>query len=295
VLGGVVTNERPRAGVREVRFGTAELAGDPRRRGGWLLTVGGFAQSYVDVDDPVHLEFPYLRHMAVALHCVAGPGAPLAAVHIGGGACTLPRYLAATRPGSAQVVVDADGELMDLMRAEFGVDDVPGLTVRVGDGREYLDARPPASADLVVVDAYERSSCAGGMVTVEATRRVAGLLRQGGVHVVNVIDGPGLAFARRVAATMTAVHEAVVLITRPELLTDTANANIVLVGASTLPAEAITRLAGVTAPSAVCLTGDALATFRGTAEPLSDHAPVDGPVALPRSPEAHPVRASRGV
>jgi hypothetical protein len=286
VLGGVVTNERPRAGVREVRFGTAELARDPRRRGGWLLTVGGFAQSYVDVDDPVHLEFPYLRHMAVALHCVTGPGSPLAAVHIGGAACTLPRYLAATRPGSAQVVVDADAELMDLMRVEFGVDDVPGLTVRVGDGREYLDAHPPASADLVVVDAYERSSCVGGVVTVEAARRVAGLLRHGGVHVVNVIDGPGLAFARRVVATMTAVHEAVVLITRPELLTDTTSGNVVIVGATALPTAAITRLAGVTSPAAVCLAGDYLATFRGTAEPLSDHAPVDGPA---------PVRASRGV
>lgn len=257
----------------------AELARDPQRRTGWVLSVGGLAQSYVDVEDPTYLEFPYLRQVAVALHCVTGPGVPLTAVHIGGGGCTMPRYLAATRPGSAQVVVDADGALMDLVRAEFGVDEVPGLAVLVGDGREYLDARTE-SADLVLVDAYERSSCVGGVVTVEATRRVAGLLRPGGVEVVNVIDVPGLPFARRVVATMTSVYDTVVLLALPDLLTGDSNANIVLLGARTLPIDAIARLAAITMPTATCLHGDSLAAFQSTAEPLTDDEPVNGPRSL---------------
>ncbi len=265
----------------------AELARDPRRRSGWLLSVAGLAQSYVDVEDPTYLEFPYLRQVAVALHCVTGPGVPLTAVHIGGGGCTLPRYLAATRPGSTQVAVDADGALMDLVRAEF--DEVPGLTVRVGDGREYLDTRAPASADLVVVDAYEQGSCVGGVVTVEATRRVAGLLHPDGVAVVNVIDAPGLSFARRVVATMTSVYDTVVLLALPDLLTTDANANAVLVGARTLPTAAIARLAGITAPTATCLYGDSLADFQATAEPLTDDEPVNGP----RSPRRRVVASAR--
>jgi len=258
----------------------AELARDPRRRSGWLLSVGGLAQSYVDVEDPTYLEFTYQRHIAVALHCVTGPRVPLTAVHIGGGACTFPRYLAATRPGSAQVVVDADGELMDLVRAEFVVDEIPGLAVRVGDGREYVEARAAASADLVVMDAYERSSCVGGMVTVEATRRIAGLLRPRGVAVVNVIDVPGMPFARRVVATMTSVYDTVVLLAEPDALTGNSNANLVLVGARTLPTEAIARLAGITMPTATCLYGDSLAEFQATAAPLTDDEPVDGPRSL---------------
>jgi len=246
-----------------------------------VLSVGGLAQSYVDIEDPTYLDFPYLRHVAVALHCATGPGVALTAVHIGGGGCTMPRYLAATRPGSAQVVVDADGPLMELVRAEFGVDEVSGLEVLVGDGREYLDART-ASADLVMMDAYERSSCVGGVVTVEATRRVAGLLRPGGVEVVNVIDVPGLPFARRVVATMTSVYDTVVLLAQPELLTGDWNANIVLLGARSLPIEAIARLAAITVPNATCLHGDSLAAFRSTAQPLSDDEPVDGPRSLNR-------------
>jgi hypothetical protein len=193
----------------------------------------------------------------------------------------MPRYLAATRPGSAQVAVDADGALMDLVRAEFGIDEVPGLEVRVGDGREYLDART-APADLVMIDAYERSSCVGGVVTVEATRRVAGLLSPGGVQVVNVIDVPGLPFGRRVVATMTSVYDTVVLLAQPDLVTGDANANIVLVGARTLPVEAIARLAAITVPTATCLHGDVLAAFQSTAEPLTDEEPVNGPRSLCR-------------
>jgi hypothetical protein len=241
-----------------------------------LLRVGGLAQSYVDVEDPTYLEFPYLRQMAVVLHCVTGAGVPLTAVHIGGGACTLPRYLVATRPGSAQVAVDADDALMRLVAAEFGVD-VPGLEVLVGDGREYLDARAAASADLVVVDAYERGSCVGGVVTAGATRRVAELLRPGGIEIVNVIDVPGLPFARRVAATMTSVHDTVVLLALPDLLTSDATVNVVLVGARTLPVAAITRLAAITAPAAICLHGDDLTAFHATAAPLTDDEPVNGP------------------
>lgn len=276
----MATNESPHAGVREVRFGTAELSRDPRPRGGWLLRVDGLAQSYVDVDDPTHLEFPYLRHIAVALHCVAGAGTPLTAVHIGGAGCTLPRYLAATRPGSAQVVVDADGELMELVRGELALADVPGLSVRVGDGRAYLGSRPAGSADLVAVDAYAGASCVGGVVTVEATRRVAELLRPGGVEVVNVIDAPDARFARRVVATMAAVHESVLVLTLPAMLTGAVNANLVVVGARTLPTAAISRLAGLTLPTAACLTGASVAAFHAPARPLTDADPADGPASV---------------
>jgi spermidine synthase len=278
----VDTNERPRAGLHRVRFGMAGLMRDPRRPSGWLLGVNDIAQSYVDVEDPTHLEFPYLRQMAVALHCVTGPRVPVTAVHIGGGGCTMPRYLAATRPGSTQVVVEADGELMDLVRVEFGIDEVPGLEVRIGDGREYLESRT-APADVVMLDAYDGGSCVGGMVTVEAARLVAGLLRPGGVAMLNVIDSPGLSFARRVVATMTSVYDEVLVLVRPEQLTDDSSINLIVVAGSTLPTEAITELAAITAPNAACLHGAPLVDFQGTATPLTDDEPVDGPRSLHRA------------
>ena len=53
----------PVPGEYPVRFGTAELLADADRPGGWLVSVEGVAQSYVDLEDPLHLEFDYVRRM----------------------------------------------------------------------------------------------------------------------------------------------------------------------------------------------------------------------------------------
>src|SRR5438094_1038191 len=106
--------KRPVPGEYPVRFGTAELLADADWPGGWLLSVGGVAQSYVDLEDPTHLEFDYVRRIGDVIDCLE-PG-PLVALHLGGAGCTLPRYVAATRPGSRQLVFDADGELIELVR-----------------------------------------------------------------------------------------------------------------------------------------------------------------------------------
>ena len=53
-----------RAVVRaEVDHGRAELVGDPDRPQAWTLLVDGTAQSHVDLADPVHLEFEYVRRI----------------------------------------------------------------------------------------------------------------------------------------------------------------------------------------------------------------------------------------
>ncbi|MET0136632.1 MAG: spermidine synthase-like protein, partial [Kibdelosporangium sp.] len=119
----------PGPGRHEVRFGTAELLRDLDRPGAWYLSVDGVAQSYVDLDDPTHLEFDYVRRIGDIIDCM--PGGPLQALHIGGGACTLPRYVAATRPGSRQLVLDADGPLIELVRENLDLRSVPQLRVRI--------------------------------------------------------------------------------------------------------------------------------------------------------------------
>lgn len=101
--------------VRDVGQGTAKLMPDVDRDRAWLLTVDGAPQSYVDLDDPQHLEFEYVRRLAHVLDCAAEPGLALDLLHLGGGALTLPRYAAATRAGSRQTVVEFDAGLVDLV------------------------------------------------------------------------------------------------------------------------------------------------------------------------------------
>ena len=80
--------------------GTAQLIPDPDRASGWTLAVGNTPQSHVDLEDPTYLEFEYIRWIGHLIDLVAPEGSPLNVLHLGGGAWTLARYVAATRPGS---------------------------------------------------------------------------------------------------------------------------------------------------------------------------------------------------
>jgi hypothetical protein len=85
----------------EVDHGRAELVADPDSPLAWTLLVDGTAQSHVDLGDPTHLEFEYVRRIGHLLDALdPPPPSPLRVLHLGGGAWTLPRYVAATRPRS---------------------------------------------------------------------------------------------------------------------------------------------------------------------------------------------------
>jgi spermidine synthase len=96
--------------------GGAELVRDADRPRAWTLLVDGAPQSHVDLDDPQHLEFEYMRRFGHLVDLAAPPGEPLRVLHLGGGGLTLARYVAATRPGSSQLAVEADAALVDLVR-----------------------------------------------------------------------------------------------------------------------------------------------------------------------------------
>ncbi len=185
--------------------------GDPDRPRAWTLLVDGTAQSHVDLDDPTHLEFEYVRRIAHVVDLIAPAGAPLRVLHLGGGAWTLPRYVAATRPGSVQRVVEIDGALAGLVAARLPADG-SGIEVTVGDARAVL-ARTHGPLDLVVLDVFAGARTPAHLTTREFLADIARVLAPGGVLAANVADGaaaPGapLPFARgQFAAAATAFGE----------------------------------------------------------------------------------------
>ncbi len=86
--------------VEPVDGGLAELIPDRDRARAWTLLVDGAPQSHVDLDDPAYLSFEYQRRLGHVIDLIAPPGKPVHVVHLGGGALTLARYVAATRPRS---------------------------------------------------------------------------------------------------------------------------------------------------------------------------------------------------
>src|SRR3954454_12398809 len=115
-------------------MGEAELLADADRPGGRLLTVDRIRQSYVDLDDPTYLDFEYVQSFADVIDAL--PPGRLAVTHVGGGACTLARYVAATRPGSPQIVLEPDSDLTALVRSRLPFDRDARIRIRPVGGRE---------------------------------------------------------------------------------------------------------------------------------------------------------------
>src|SRR5437764_862322 len=145
-----------------------ELVRDHERKESYLLSVDGVAQSYVDLADPTHLELEYLRLIADVIDSTFEAGQPLTGIHLGAGACTLPRYVAATRPGSRQWAYDLDEEVVEVVRERLRIDEVPELQLVVAEARHALSKTRASTAHLVIIDAYDGPRAAVSLLTREA-------------------------------------------------------------------------------------------------------------------------------
>ncbi|MDX3538308.1 fused MFS/spermidine synthase [Streptomyces sp. MB09-01] len=237
----------------------------------WLLTVDGSPQSYVDLDDPEHLEFEYARRLAHVLDCAAEPGRALDLLHLGGGALTLPRYAAATRAGSRQAVVEFDAGLVDMIAEHLPLPEGSGITVHTADARAWLEAVPAASADVVVADVFGGSRVPAQLTSVEYARAAARVLRPGGLYAANLADGAPFDFLRAQLANFAAAFGELALVAEPGVLRGRRFGNAVLLASDAgLPVAALARrCAGDVFPARVEY-GDGLVRFMKGAAPVAD-------------------------
>ncbi|QKV91237.1 fused MFS/spermidine synthase [Streptomyces sp. NA02950] len=264
--------------IRAVDGGTAKLMPDLDRPHAWLLTVDDAPQSYVDLDDPTYLEFEYAQRLAHVLDETAEPGAPLDVLHLGGGALTLPRYLAATRPGSCQEVIEADRGLLELVDEHLPLPPASGITVRRADARTALEAAPDASADILIADVFGGSRVPAHLTSVEYARAAARVLRPGGRYTANLADGAPFAFLRSQLASLRAAFAYLCLIAEPAVLRGRRFGNTVLVAShSELPVAVLARRAAADAFPARVEYGEALVRFTGGAAPVTDADAVPSP------------------
>ncbi|MDA0364347.1 MAG: fused MFS/spermidine synthase [Chloroflexi bacterium] len=220
----------PRPCDEETTYYCVRVRHDPERASGRLLILDTLWHSYVDLDDPTHLQFTYAQTASDVIAGSFPDGEPLRTLHIGGGGFTMPRYLAATRPGSTNVVLELDAGLVNIARRDLGLRDTPGLDIRTGDARMTLRGTDRGAFDLVIGDAFGGPSVPWHLTTREFVEEIQARLRPGGVYVLNLIDYPPLGFARAEAVTLLAVFEHVTLLAPPPRLLNFAGGNFILVG-----------------------------------------------------------------
>ncbi len=230
---------RPVAGPRSVTTGVAALVPDDDGRRGWTLYVNGMESSHVDLDDPTRLDFEYMRWLSGAIEGLDRQDDALQVLHLGGGGCTLARYLQATHPLARQVVVELDAEVLELTKQAFGLRSSRALRLRVGEARAAVAGVPDAAYDVVVRDAFTGSTVPEHLLTRQFATDVARILLPGGVYLTNLADGELLATARREAATALSVFPHVALVAEPGQLHGRRFGNVVIAG-STAPLPVVT-------------------------------------------------------
>ncbi|AXI77670.1 spermidine synthase [Peterkaempfera bronchialis] len=274
---------RTRATVaRRTDSGLAELVPDRDRPRGWTLLLDSAPQSHVDLDDPAYLSFEYQRWLGHIADLAAPPGRPLTALHLGGGALTLARYVAATRPRSRQQAAETDTALTELVRTELPLDRSWQVRVRGTDARAVLERASEGAADLVIADVFSGARVPAHCATEEFAALALRALAPGGLYAANITDGASLAFARSQVATLLRIFPEVCLIGDPAVLRGRRFGNLVLLaGRLPLPLPELTRrVASDPFPGRV-EHGRGLVDFTGGAAPATDATAVPSPAPPP--------------
>lgn len=248
---------------------------------GFELLVDDTPQSHVDLDDPSHLHFEYIVRMGAVIDAFRPSGDAITAVHLGGGALTLPRYVAHTRPGSRQQVVELEPKLWDVVRENLPLPRNATVRVRIGDARAVVEKLPAGlvgQTDLVVSDIFAGARTPAHVTSVEFYRAAAGLLSTDGVLLVNVADAPGLAFARRQIATLREVLPHVAVLAEAQVLKGRRFGNLVLAASAVpLPTDWLPRLLAAGPHPAKIATGDEVTRLMAGAAPVTDADAVASP------------------
>ncbi len=182
------------------------------------------------LEDPSVSAWPYvdLFHVAAAL-----AKHRRRALFVGCGGGVAMRQFARAYPGIAMDVVESEPAVIELARSHYDLAAIPGLTVHVADGVQFIAQAQPATWDIVVVDAFDVAQVSA-FTTSSFFGHLRRALRSGGAMAFNLISsldgtGPLGAFVKAAERHLNAVRIVPVMGTN-EAYEPHAARNIVVVG-----------------------------------------------------------------
>lgn len=148
-----------------------------------LLSGAGSAQSGIFLDNPNELAFDYTKKMAEIVHKAPHKDSILI---LGGGAFTLPQYLADMYPKATIDVVEIDPELVEIAKQYFVYKSPVNVRPIAKDARAFLNSNTRAY-DVVLIDVYSELSIPFSLSTTEYAASLKKAVKSNGVVAVNVI------------------------------------------------------------------------------------------------------------
>ena len=250
------------------------LEADPFNPGAFRVLAGDHAQSWVDPADPLRLEFEYVQRISEVLDATiltASDDQRLRVVHLGGGGLSLPRWVAARRPHTAQIVCEPDAALTEQVRRILPLPPRSGIKVRDVDGRAGIVAMPHDYADAVVLDAFDGLQVPADLATEEFLDEVVLRRRPGGIVVANVTARAPFGWSRQFTAGVADRFRSVLVSAEAAVWKGRRMGNLVVAASGrSLPVPQLTRVAAAAPFPYQLKSGRELERWLGGASGLRD-------------------------
>lgn len=154
-----------------------------------VLALDYLIHGYVDPDDPTYLRYGYEQlYRDIALRGMTGK-TRVAALYLGGGSYTFPRWVAHRWPGSTGLVAEIDPLVLEANHAALGLPRNTPIQTICQDARMVVrDLEPRQRFDLVFADAFSDLSIPFHLTTLEFYQELAAHMTPDGLLLQNIID-----------------------------------------------------------------------------------------------------------
>lgn len=153
------------------------------------VILDNLIHSFVDLSDPLHLQYGYERVYADLVAWKASANPDFRALIIGGGGYTFPCYLETKYPRARIDVIEIDPRLTDLAREHLGLSPKTRIRSFNQDARWFLMNFPERNVyDFIFGDAFNDLTIPYHLTTKEFCGLMQSLLKPDGLLIANIID-----------------------------------------------------------------------------------------------------------
>jgi spermidine synthase len=199
--GNPATTEDENAWVDESDYYYIKVTNEPDAEGQKrTLVLDNLIHGYFILDHPERLDYDYEHIYALVAHRVAkakaaaelaagGKPGPLSTLFLGGGAYTFQRFMQHTYPGCAVDVAEIDPAVTEANFQATGLPRDTPIRTTFGDARQFVERNQGTKHyDMVFGDAFNDFSVPWHLTTREFNEKMARMLGDRGVYMINIID-----------------------------------------------------------------------------------------------------------
>ncbi len=151
------------------------------------LVLDNLVQSYVNLNNPLYLEYEYLKIYADILKWRFDKNNTFQTLSIGGGGYTFPRYMEIYYPHSEIEVVEIDPEVTKVAYEYLGLSPNTRIKTYNTDGRWYV-MNCPKKYDVIFIDAFNDLSVPYHLTTKEFAKELKDIMKPTGILLTNIVD-----------------------------------------------------------------------------------------------------------